>query len=230
MAEPTYILVPGAGGVGALWRLVVDELGRRGIPAVAVDLPADDEQAGLPEYAELLVEAAGDAAEVVLVGQSMGAFSAVLAAARLPTRRLVLHNAMIPALGETPGQWWDNVGFAQAKRDNDIREGRDPDADVDLEVYFLHDTPPDLADEVRSTGRGEAEVAFTDTLDLPAWPDVETRVIAGRDDRFFPVAFQQRLARERLGVAAEVIPGGHLAAISHPRELVDVLTGYDSLT
>jgi pimeloyl-ACP methyl ester carboxylesterase len=51
-------------------------------------------------------------------------------------------------------------------------------------------------------------------------------VIAGRDDRFFPAEFQHRLARERLGVEAVEIPGGHLAALSHPAELADRLEAF----
>jgi pimeloyl-ACP methyl ester carboxylesterase len=48
-------------------------------------------------------------------------------------------------------------------------------------------------------------------------------VVAGRDDRFFPLELQQRVARERLGVEPVVVPGGHLAALSHPDELAAVI-------
>ena len=53
-----------------------------------------------------------------------------------------------------------------------------------------------------------------------------TRVIAGRDDRFFPLEFQQEVARERLGTGVDEVPGGHLAALSRPAELTDQLTRY----
>jgi len=58
---------------------------------------------------------------------------------------------------------------------------------------------------------------------LAAWPDVPTRVIAGRDDRLFPVEFQRRVARERLAIEADEIPGGHMLALSRPHELVEQL-------
>jgi pimeloyl-ACP methyl ester carboxylesterase len=61
---------------------------------------------------------------------------------------------------------------------------------------------------------------------LKAWPDVTTRVLAGRDDRLFPVGFQRRIAHERLGVDAEEIEGGHLLALSRPEELVERLEAY----
>ena len=68
-----------------------------------------------------------------------------------------------------------------------------------------------------------ADSLFAIPFDLPAWPDVPTTVLAGRDDRFFPFAFQQRVARERLGLEAEPVPGGHLAALSQPDALVERL-------
>ncbi len=58
---------------------------------------------------------------------------------------------------------------------------------------------------------------------LTAWPDVPTRVLVGRDDRLFPAAFQRHVARERLGIEANEIDGGHLVALSRPRELVERL-------
>ena len=51
-------------------------------------------------------------------------------------------------------------------------------------------------------------------------------MLAGRDDRLFPVDFQRRVARERLGIEADVIDGGHMVSLSHPRELVDRLERY----
>lgn len=223
MSSSTFVLVPGAGGVAAYWNAVVAELERRGHTAVAVDLPGDDDAAGLPEYVDAVLDAARDRAGVLLVAQSLGAFSASLAAARLPGCRLVLLNAMIPAPGETPGEWWENTGQPEAKRDNDIREGRDPDAEFDLATYFLHDTPAEILGEVMSTGRPESDKVFADPWTLSAWPDVPRTVIAARDDRFFPLEFQTRLARDRLGLDADTLPGGHLVALSHPEELVDLL-------
>jgi pimeloyl-ACP methyl ester carboxylesterase len=49
-------------------------------------------------------------------------------------------------------------------------------------------------------------------------------VLAGQDDRFFPLDFQRRVARERLDTGVTEVPGGHLAALSRPAELADQLT------
>lgn len=50
-----------------------------------------------------------------------------------------------------------------------------------------------------------------------------TRLLQGRDDRFFPAEFQRRLAQERLSITPEEMPGGHLLALSRPTELADHL-------
>lgn len=48
------------------------------------------------------------------------------------------------------------------------------------------------------------------------------RVLSGAQDRFFPVEFQRAIARERLGIDADVLPGGHLIALAQP----DLVTNY----
>jgi len=215
--------VPGAGGVAAYWGPLATELRRRGHEVIAVDLPGDDDAAGLPEYVDAIVAAVGDRRDVVVVGQSLGAFSASLACDRLSVSRLVLVNAMIPAPGETPGEWWDNTGSLAARREQDLRDGRDPDAEFDLATYFLHDTPPELLDEVWATQRPESDAVFGTPWTRTAWPDLPTQVIAGADDRFFPLEFQIRVAEERLGLVPDVLPGGHLVALSQPVRLADLL-------
>jgi len=49
--------------------------------------------------------------------------------------------------------------------------------------------------------------------------------VAGSGDRFFPAAFQQKLAGDRLGHEADLLPGGHLMALSQPAALADYLLG-----
>jgi pimeloyl-ACP methyl ester carboxylesterase len=132
-----FILVPGAGGAAWYWHRVVPELRARGHEAVAVDLPGAGDAAGLPEYADADVAAAGEA----------------------------------------------------------------------------HSFP-------------EADIAFGQPCTIERWPDVTTRVLGGRDDRFFPLEFQRQTARDRLGLGIDVIPGGHLVALSHPAELADRLDQY----
>jgi pimeloyl-ACP methyl ester carboxylesterase len=93
-------------------------------------------------------------------------------------------------------------------------------------VHFLHDLTLDVLAALTSSGDAEpVDSLFETGFELSRWPDVRTTILAGRDDRFFPYEFQRRLARERLGLEAEPLPGGHLLALSQPDALVARLLG-----
>lgn len=216
----SFVLVPGAGGAAWYWHRVVPLL-QEVCAAIPVDLPGDDETAGLPEYAQAVVDAIGPRHDVVLVAQSLGGFVAPLVAARAPVAELVLVNAMIPLPGETPGAWWDNTGWAQARIAAATDGGYTPE--FDEPVYFLHDVPPAVVQAGAKHQRAEADAVFASVCDVPHWPDVSTHVVAGAGDRFFPVHFQKQLAQERLGIRADVLPGGHLIALSQPESLASYL-------
>ena len=64
---------------------------------------------------------------------------------------------------------------------------------------------------------------FGSACDFSGWPPVPIRVAAGAGDRFFPAGFQQKLARDRLGVEADILPGGHLIALAQPAGLASYL-------
>src|SRR4029079_12561550 len=89
------------GGSSWVWSRVTRLLCEAGHDAVAVDLPGDDETAGLSHYTDLVVDAIGSRSDVVLVAGSLGGFTAPLVCERVPVRELVLVTAMIPHPAET---------------------------------------------------------------------------------------------------------------------------------
>jgi len=209
--DTTFVLVPGAGGAAWYWHRVVDELERRGWKAIAVDLPAADESAGLAEYTDVVVEAIGDRRPIVLVAQSFGGFTAPLACERVPVELLILVNAMVPRPGETGDEWWTATGW------------KDEVGEVDMDAAFFHDVPADVKAAALAEEPPQSWTPFEEPWPLASWPDVPTRFVQGRDDRFFPLDFQSRVAHERLGIEIDEVPGGHLVALSRPVELVDEL-------
>ncbi len=225
----SFILVPGAGGSAWYWHLVVPRLQERGHEAVAVELPAADERAGLPQYADTVIRAIGhrDPERVVLVAQSLAGFTAPLVCEKMPIALLVLVNAMIPKPGETPGEWWGNTRHGEAKRQQNLRDGRRVDAPFDPLVDFLHDVPQPVIDEAWSQGEPrQSDALFESPCTFKTWPTVPTRALVGRDDRFLPAELQRRVARERLGISADEMRGGHLVALSQPSELSERLVAY----
>lgn len=222
----TFVLIPGAGGSAWYWNLVEDDLRALGHETIAVEMPANDESAGLDEYVATVLDAMGERRDVVIVGQSMGGLSAPIVAEKSGAALIVLLNAMIPKPGETGGAWWENTGQAEAMRENARRIGIPDLSMADEGRLFGHDVPADVFAEAGRRVQPQSGRPFADPSPLPRWPNIPTRVITGRDDRLFPADFQQRIARERLGITPGLIDGGHLAALSHPRQLVQKLDSY----
>jgi len=219
----TYVLIHGAADSAWYWHLLEAELRNRGHDVVAPDLPCDDDSAGLSEYADTVVDAIGDHTDLIVVGQSFGGFTAALVCERIPVDLLVLVAGMVPVPGEPPGDWWANTGYEQARREQDERDGRVPD---DMIALFLHDVPPDLAAEALRRGRDQSATPMEKPWPLRAWPNVPTRFLLCRDDRFFPAEFMRRVVRERLGITPDEMDGSHCVALSRPKELADHLETY----
>jgi pimeloyl-ACP methyl ester carboxylesterase len=205
----TYVPIHGAGDRAWHWHLVAAELRQRGHDVVAVDLPSEDESAGLSEYADTVVEAIGDRGDLVVVAHSLGGFTAPLVCARVPVDLLVLVAGMVPAPGERGEDWWSNTGYVTAPGDY---------GDDEIALY-LHDVPPDLAAEALAKGRDQTMTPMREPWPLDAWPDVPTRYLLCRDDRVFPAQWTRRMVRDRLGIEADEIDGSHCVYLSRPAEL-----------
>ena len=220
----TFALIPGAGGSAWFWHRITPLLAATGATVIPIGLPADDDTADLTAYADIVTEAVAEVpGPLVLVGQSMGAFTAPIVATRVPTALIVLVNPMVPTAGESGGQWWENTGQGEARLQY-FREIGLSRTDFDPVEDFFHDVPQSVRDEAFSQPEPrQSDTPFDTPWPLAGWPDVPTRVIAGSEDRLFPLEFQRRVVRERLGLEVEVMPGGHLMALSRPQELVDLL-------
>src|SRR4051794_10855998 len=222
----TFVLLPGAGSDSWYWHLVVPYLEVAGHDVVAVDLPVTDDTAGFTEYADVVVDAIGDRRDLVLVAQSMAGFTAPLVCARVPVAMMILVAAMVPKPGETGNDWWENTGQAAAKRKKAEEDGRGTGEDDTVEEMFLHDLPPDVYEEAMKHGHEQSGTPFLSPWPLAAWPDVPTRFLLCRNDRFFPAEFQRRIVKERLGITPDEMDATHLPALSNPVELAQRLDAY----
>lgn len=95
------------------------------------------------------------------------------------------------------------------------------DADDAVALYYNGVDPAVIAAEIE---RPQSETPALKPWPAQALPQVPTRFLLFRDDRFFPERFMRRVVADRLGIEPEVMPGGHMAMLSHPVEFVDLLT------
>jgi pimeloyl-ACP methyl ester carboxylesterase len=224
----TFVLIHGAADSSWYWHLVEPELHARGHNVVAMDLPCEDDSAGLAQYADTVVEAVGDRENLVLVAQSFGGFTAPLVCERLPVDLMVLVAAMIPTPGEAAFDYWANTRWKASKLDHVEHLDGLSEEEARTVAMFMQDAPLSLATQAMMRVRGQSDTPGKEPWPLKEWPDVPTRFLLCRDDRFFPAQWMRRIVEERLGITPDEIGGSHCIALSRPVELADRLHAYVS--
>jgi pimeloyl-ACP methyl ester carboxylesterase len=215
VTSATYVLIHGAGDSGWYWHLVDRTLRERGHDVVVMDLPVDDDEAGLSDYAAVVVDAIGGRRNLVVVAQSFGGYVAPIVCTRVAVSLLVLVAGMIPSPGESADEMFTNTGFTQA-----------PQEDTSDRAVFYHDVPDRLAAEAIARGRKQSPTPGKEAWPLTAWPDVGTRYLLCRHDRLFPPQWVRRSVQDRLGITPDEIDSGHCPALSQPDELTTRLETY----
>jgi len=211
----TYALIHGAGDVGWYWHLVEAELRKRGHDTISMDLPVEDDSAGLLEYAQVVLTAIGDRRSPVVVSQSFGGYVAPIVCDRVGARLVILIAGMVPSPGESAEEMFATTGYRP-----------EPQGEAsDIETFY-QDVPPALAREAMARSRRQSETPGKQPWPLAAWPRVPTRFLLCRNDRLFPAAWLRRVVRERLGITPDEIDSGHTPALSRPLELTERLEAY----
>jgi pimeloyl-ACP methyl ester carboxylesterase len=191
-------------------------------------MPISDPGLGASEYAAAVVAAIGRASEPVVVGHSMAGLVIPLVAAMQPVHRLVFLAAFMAQPGRSANQ----------QREGEPIDGRVPLAtaewtDLGRDVWaigsatagelFYHDVPADLAAWATSRLRPQSYAVFSEPCPLASWPVVPADAIVCRDDRAINPEWVRSAARQRLGVEAREIEGGHSPFLTRPVELARIL-------
>jgi pimeloyl-ACP methyl ester carboxylesterase len=226
-----FALVHGAWHGAWCWERVIDPLEQRGHEVVAPELPSEDTQLGLDDYADVIERELGDADDVVLVPHSLGGLVGPVVAARRPLRALVYLSALVPEPGLNFGEQLsasdERVLLFEGGRELD-GEGRShwPDPDATARIMY-----PDLAPEdarwAASRLRPQAQRSQAEPSPQPP-AALRVHSIFGTHDRVVNPAWSRRTARKRLGVEPVEIPTGHFPMISHPELLAEELAKLDA--
>ena len=174
----TYALIHGAGDVGWYWHLVDAELRARGHDVVAMDLPVEDDAAGLSDYADVVVDAIGDRGEM---SSSWRIVRRLHGADRMQSRP-------VEAAGPCGGNGARRPG-SRRRRCSPTPDTAGGAGDTSTLAVFYHDVPPALAAEAISRGRDAVGHAGEGALAAVSLAGRADAFLLCRNDRFFPATW-----------------------------------------
>ncbi len=222
-------LVHGAGTAGSSWAPVRERLEAHGHACVAPDLPMDDPEATFADFAGVVADALGAGAEpVLLVGHSMGGMVVPLVAARLgaTVHACAYVAAMLPVPGRSLAEVMRAEPMVSPEASAAMVRGADglirwDPAAADALLFDELDPPRRAA--ARAGLRPHAAAPYREPCPLAALPAVPSTAIVCVADRVISPAWGRSAARERLGVTAVELPGGHMPQLARPQALTDLL-------
>lgn len=225
------ILVHGAYHGPWCWDLLTPELERLGHRVTTPEMPINDPTIGAARYAESIIGAL-DAVDVeghsdrrpVVVGHSMGGLVIPLVAAARPVERLVFLCAFLPRPGMSANQQREAepidppIQLTSAEW-TDLGQGVWSVGPRTATEIFFHDASPELAAWAAGKLRPQSYLVMNEVTPLTEWPAVRSDYILCRDDHALSPAWARQAARERLGVEAVELDGGHSPFLTRPAEL-----------
>ncbi len=226
-----FVLIHGSMHGSWCWRDLVPELEKRGHRAIGPDLPCEDSEAGLGDYAavveaELPVSAAAE--RLVFVGHSLGSRTVPIVAEKHAEARMVFLCSAPTALGPVdPEAFSGMVTPEYANADFDQRaDGTQRVSKSAAGPLFYHDCGEATAAWACDQLRWQGKKPLTEPSPLSSWPDRRMHMIVARDDRVARPEWLLGEAPKWLeGTSPIVLPGGHSPMLSRPAALAEALVG-----
>jgi pimeloyl-ACP methyl ester carboxylesterase len=228
--KPTVVLVHGAFADASGWGGVITRLQGGGYTAYA---PANPLRGAAFDSDYIRAFLATIDGPVVLAGHSYGG-TVITNAARGAdnVKALVYVAAFAPDEGETGqdamaiagGEVPDLVSIAVLRPFPGAGEGN-ADATLQPAIFpqaFCQDLPDDVARVMAYTQRPAALASLVEPSGPPAWKDIPSFYVIASQDRIIPPAAERAMA-ERAGACTIEVDSSHVAMISHPDEVAQLI-------
>jgi pimeloyl-ACP methyl ester carboxylesterase len=219
--RPNIVLVHGAWADGSCWSGVIERLQAEGFqvraPQFALSSLADD-VARLRQVLEF------QNGPTIVVGHSYGGQIITALGADAPN---VVGLVYIAAFGLDEGEslgallsqgpvtpalehlFTDSRGFGWLSEDDFVN-------------HFAADVEPIQAKVMYAVQQALASTAFTDLMGVPAWKSLPSWYLVAQNDEAIPPD-AERMFASRMGATTVEIPSSHVAMVSHPAEIADLV-------
>jgi pimeloyl-ACP methyl ester carboxylesterase len=217
-AKPSIVFVHGIWADGSSFRKVIPALQAEGYETIAVQNTLDS----LADDVDLVKKTLGRVSSpAILVGHSYG--GSVITAAGVDDRvvGLVYIAALAPDEDETSQSLQDGFAATEIFQHVEVADGRvwmKPDG----VSCFAGDLPEEEQKVVWATHAAPPAELFTEKVPGTAWKTKPTwYIVAGQDQTVNPDL--ERFVAKRMGAATHEVASSHVAMLSHPDFVLDVI-------
>ncbi len=219
--RPNIVLVHGAWADGSCWSGVIERLQAEGFQVRAPQFPLTslvDDVARLRQVLEF------QDGPTIVVGHSYGGQVITALGSDAPN---VVGLVYIAAFGLDEGEslgallskgpvtsalahlFTDSRGFGWLSEDDFVN-------------HFAGDVEPTRARVLYAVQQALASSAFTDVMGVPAWKSLPSWYLVAQNDEAIPPDAERQFAA-RMGATTVQIPSSHVAMVSHPAEVADLI-------
>ena len=228
--KPTIVLVHGGYADSSCWNATIQELQSKGYTTVCGSNPLRGIPTDAPYIGSLLDSISGP---IVLVAHSMGGTVITNAAAgKNNVKALVYIAAFVPDVGETqgeliakfPGSEVEAVSVPVPYTKADGTTGIDLYLSKDGQAAFAADIRTDAFRVLQATQRPFDADSFVFPTTAAAWKTIPSwGLVAGQDKAIPPACERWMYSRAHARKVVEVPNSSHVAMISHPRIVADLI-------
>ena len=219
--RPNIVLGHGAWADGSCWSGVIERLQTQGFQVRAPQFPLSSLADDVARLRQVLEFQDGP---TIVVGHSYGGQIMTALGDEAPN---VVGLVYIAAFGLDEGEslgallsggpptpalahlFTDSRGFGWLSEDDFVN-------------HFAADVDPTWARVMYAAQQPLASSAFTDVMGTPAWKSQPSWYLVARNDEAIPPDAERRFA-QRMGATTIEIPSSHLAMVSHPADVADLI-------
>jgi pimeloyl-ACP methyl ester carboxylesterase len=219
--RPNIILVHGAWADGSCWSDVIERLQAEGFAVRAPQFPLSSLADDVARLREVLDFQDGP---TIIVGHSYGGQIMTALGEDTPNvvglvyiaafgldegeslGALLSQGPVTPALAH---QFTDSRGYVWLSEDDFVN-------------HFAGDVDTTRARVMYAVQQALASSAFADVMGIPAWKSVPSWYLVAENDEAIPPDAERQFAA-RMGATTVEIPSSHVAMVSHPAEVADLV-------
>jgi len=221
-ARPNIVLVHGAWADGSCWSAVIERLQADGYNVTAPQFPESSLAADVARLRQVLGRQDGP---TIVAGHSYGG---QIMTALGPDAPNVAGLVYIAAFGLDEGE---SIGglLAQGGPPTPALAHLDIDKqgfawlpEDDFVKHFAADVDPVKARVMFAVQQPLATSTFEDVMGVPAWKSHPSWFLVAADDQAIPPDAERQFAK-RMGATTVEVPTGHVAMVSHPDEVAQLI-------